>query len=153
MNFIEYFRERNVKRGLIFNAITSTLAYLLTLYLHFQGLYLIYDVQFLIGTVIGVFFALKNRTRNQKILTCGMLVGIIGGIISALLISLLYTLIYAPNIIVFLVFFLYIVLTAIPVGLLGGGIISAYYMYLDMKRENVEEDRYDEDFYKDLIED
>ncbi|MFX1500050.1 MAG: hypothetical protein ACFFDH_03700 [Promethearchaeota archaeon] len=152
MNFIEYFQERNVKLGLIFNAIVSTIAFLTT-HTFLVRLYLIYDVQFLIGTVIGVFYALRNRTPIQKILTCGILVGIFGGIISAFLISLLYTLIYAPNIVIFFVFFLYIVLTGIPVGILGGGIISAYYMYLEMKSERNDEDRYDDDFYKDLIED
>ncbi len=151
LNFIEYFQERNVKLGLSFNVIVSAIAYLTT-HTFFVRLYLIYDLQFLIGTVIGVFYALRNRSKNQKILSCGIIVGIFGGIMSAFLISLLDTLIYYPNIVFFLVWFLNVVLTGIPVGLLGGALISAYYMYLDMKREKDDEDMYSDDFYKDLIE-
>ncbi|MFW9988016.1 MAG: hypothetical protein ACFFC3_05115 [Candidatus Odinarchaeota archaeon] len=152
MKFSEYFQQRNVKLGLIFNAIVSIIAFLTT-FTFFEGVYLNFDLQFFIGSVIGVIYALRNRTSDQKILSCGIIVGIFGGIISAFLISLLYTLIYYPNFGFFLFFFIIIVLTGIPVGILGGGIISVYFMYLEMKSERSDEDRYDDDFYKDLIKD
>jgi len=152
LNFSQYFQERNVKLGLIFNTIASTIAFLTT-HTFIVRIYLVFDVQFLIGTVIGVIYALRNRTSDQKILTCGIIVGIVGGIVSAFLISLLYILIYYPNFIIFILTFFYIVLTGIPVGILGGGIISGFFLYFDMKRENGDEDKYGDDFYKDLIED
>jgi hypothetical protein len=118
------------------------------------GFLLGFDFQFLIGLLVGVIYALRNLNPDQTYLKCGLLVAMLGGVISAFVLSLWSTLVYIWNIFDFLLFFGYLLITAVLIGLLIGGIISTYFMYSELKGDkDDEEDRIDDDFYKDLIED
>ena len=57
LKFSQYFKERNVKLGLIFFVIASTVAYIV-LFPFFSGLFLYADIQFVIGASIGVIYGL-----------------------------------------------------------------------------------------------
>lgn len=153
LNLSQYFRERNIQLGLIFFVIATFVAYLTT-FNFLPGFSLHADMQFLIGVIIGEIYALRNRTPDQTILKCGLIVGIFGGVFSAFVISLWSTLIYGWNFFDFSIYFVYVLITGIIIGLLIGAIISSYFMYKEMKGDNKEDEKYiDDDFYKDLIED
>ena len=148
----QYFRERNVKLGLIFYVIATFVAYL-AIFNFFPGYFLFADFQFLIGVIIGDIYALRNRTPDQTILKCGVITGVSGGILSALVLSIWNTSINLWNIVDFFIFFGYILITGVVVGLFIGAIVSSYYMYKDVKGEKEEDKKYiDDDFFEDLIE-
>ena len=154
MQLSQYFKEKNVRIGLILFVIVTTVAYFVTFPFEISGYLLGGDVHFFLGLLIGVIYALRKKTDEQTYLKCGLIVGIIGGVLSAFVISLGLTLVFLWNIFGFFTFFGYLLITAVVIGLLIGGIISSYYMYLELKGDNDEEDDHiDDDFFKDLIED
>ena len=121
----------------------------------FAGFYLFADIEFALGTIFGVIITLNNRQEDQSILKTGVIVGITGGIVSSAFIGLyemiLLAILGGPNIGIFLLYFGVSIVTGIVVGLLGGALISTYYMYKEVKGES-EEETADDDFYDDLIE-
>ncbi len=123
------------------------------------GLFLFADIQFAIGTVIGVFYFLKRRRQNQSILLYSILVGIIGGIIAAFLIAGYQAIIlivsaslgFLVNVSDFIGYILYGLISGVFIGFLIGVIIAVYYMYREVKDESPQKKEEDE-FFKDLIE-
>ncbi len=153
LQFSQYFKEKNVQIGLLLYAIITPVVYFTT-FEFISGYLLGADLQFFLGLLFGVIYALRKKTDDQTYLKCGLIVGIIGGVLSAFIISLGFTLVFLWIIIDFFAFFGYLLITAIVIGLLIGGIISSYFMYTELKGDRDEgEDRIDDDFYKDLIED
>ena len=153
LNLSQYFRERNVKLGLIFIVITTFVVYLTT-FNFFAGYFLFADFQFMIGVIVGEIYALRNQTPDQSILKCGLIIGVGGGVISAFIIAIWNTLINMWSFFDFFFFLGYVLITGVAVGLLIGAIISSYFMYKEAKGENDEDKKYiDDDFYNDLIED
>ncbi|MFX0141822.1 MAG: hypothetical protein ACFFDN_49755 [Candidatus Hodarchaeota archaeon] len=150
MKLIQYFKERNVQLGIVIFAIITFIAYVVS-FRYLPYLYLVADVQFLIGAIIGVIFALQKRDPDQSILKCGIIVGIVGGILSSLIMSLYDLLIYMMVFIDFFSWFGFLLTSGIPIGLIISALISAYYMFKEVKGEK-EEDDVEEDFFKDLIE-
>jgi hypothetical protein len=151
LKFSDYFSERNVKISLIIISIVTFVLYLTTFQL-FSGIFLFADIQFIIGGAIGVIYALRNRSPDQSILKCGVIVGIFGGVISAFIISLWQTVFNFWSIIEFFIFFGYTLITGVLIGLIIGALVGSIYMYGEMKGETYEEEqKIDEDFYKDLI--
>ena len=153
MKITQYFKEKNVRIGLILYAIITSVIYFAT-FQFYAGSILGSDLQFLLGLLFGVIYSLRTKPYNQTYLKCGLIVGIIGGVLSAFVISLGSTLVFLWTIIGFFTYFGYLLITAVVIGLLFGGIISTYFMYNELKGDkDDEEDHIDEDFYKDLIED
>ena len=153
MQFSQYFKEKNVRIGLILYVIVTVVVYFAT-FRFIPGFLLGYDLQFFLGLLIGVIYALRNLNQDQTYLKCGIIVGIVGGVLSAFVISLGSTLVFLWPFEDFFLYFGYLLITAVVIGLLIGGIISSYYMYLELKGDNDEEDDHiDDDFFKDLIED
>ncbi|MFX0040561.1 MAG: hypothetical protein ACFFCY_08890 [Promethearchaeota archaeon] len=152
MKFSEYFKERNVQIGLLIITIATFILYSTTVY--FVSVFFLYGgLQFIIGILIGEIYTLRNRSPNQTFLKCGIIVGISGGILSSFAISILHTVLGRWSFIDFLIFFGYILITGVVMGLIIGGIMSSFYMYREMKGDTYEgEKQYDEDFYKDLVE-
>ncbi len=151
-------REWNVSRGYISSAIVTLVSYIIiSLIWNFQfvGFYLYADVEFGLGTVVGVIIALNNRQEDQSIMATGAIVGIVGGILSSALIGLYQMIIvaiaFAPEIYVFIFYFGTHVVSGIVIGLVGGALTGTYYMYKEIKGESKKEDEED-DFFKDLIE-
>lgn len=153
----DYIKENNVESGIIINTLVSFILYISTWHFY-AGVILFGDIQFLIGSVIGVYIAIKNKKPNQSILKYGIITGIVGGIFTSILIALfdwiLYSLRVGVNIYSFFILLLLMLLSGIAVGLLGGAGMGAYFMYKEVKGERIKEDKgLDEDFFKDLIED
>ena len=155
MEITQYFKEKNFRIGVILYVIVTFIAYLATGMTDLiPGFLLGYDFQFFLGTLFGVIYALRNLNPDQTYLKCGILLAITGGIVSAFIISLLSTLVYIWSIVEFFIFFGYLLITVVLVGLLIGGVISSYFMYTELKEnKDKEEDHIDDNFYKDLIED
>ena len=153
MKITQYFKEKNVRIGLLLYAIITSVIYFAT-FQFYAGYIFGSDLQFLLGLLFGVIYALRKKPDNQTYLKCGLIVGIIGGVLSAFVISLGSTLVFLWSIIDFFIYFGYLLITAVVIGLLIGGIISTYFMYTELKEDrDDEEDQIDDDFYKDLIED
>ncbi|KKM61492.1 hypothetical protein LCGC14_1531220, partial [marine sediment metagenome] len=110
--------------------------------------------QFLLGALIGVYFTLKNLKIEQSILKFGAITGICGGFLSSLFIAIYEWVLILSNIgadFLMLLFYVgFFSLSGIPLGLLVGAFIGAYYMYNEMKEEKKE--HFDDGFFKDLLE-
>ena len=123
----------------------------------FDGLFLYADLELFLGAIFGVIYTLKNRESEQPILKFGIFVGIIGGIFTSLVISIyetvLYAVVFGLDIIFFLLFFVFLALSGGVTGLLGGALVSSYYLYKDMKSEKDDDSKHlNDDFFDDLIE-
>jgi hypothetical protein len=154
----EYIRENNVESGIIVNILISFVLYISTWYIY-AGFVLYGDLQFLVGSIVGVYITIKNKKPDQSILKYGIITGIIGGVFSSILVALfdwiLYSLRVGFNIFSFFILLLLMLLSGLAVGLLGGAGVGAYYMYKEVKGEKIlkRDNGLDEDFFKDLIED
>ena len=130
MEITQYFKEKNFRIGVLLYVIITFIAFLTT---GMTGLItkilLDLDFQFFLGTIFGVTYALIKLKPDQTYLKCGILVAIVGGIISAFIITLWIILVYMTPIVVFLNLFINLLITAVSIGLLIGGIISSYFMY------------------------
>ncbi|MEE9379680.1 MAG: hypothetical protein V3V33_16770 [Candidatus Lokiarchaeia archaeon] len=148
-------REKNVYTGIVISVLVSVVSYIIISIISlavgvvvYRGYFLFADLEYLLGTVFGVIFFLKNRREDQSILKFGIIVGIVGAIISSIFISL-YQWILLFYFYYFLVYLAYSLISGVFIGLLFGAILSAYFMYKEVKGEKY----IDDDFYKDLIED
>ncbi|MFX0134499.1 MAG: hypothetical protein ACFFDN_12740 [Candidatus Hodarchaeota archaeon] len=154
MNLNNYLKEKNLNSGIIIFTLVTFVSYILTRY-YYTGYFIFADLQFIVGAIIGVLCTLTNRKSNQSILKYGVIVGIAGGFISSFFITLfewiMFSSVYGINVQVFFIYLGYICLSGIPIGLVIGALLSAYYVYRDMKEEK-EEDYSDNEFFKDLIE-
>ncbi|MFX0004981.1 MAG: hypothetical protein ACFE9J_16060 [Candidatus Hermodarchaeota archaeon] len=152
MKISEYFKERNVQIGILIITLATFILYSTTVYLY-PYLFLYAGLQFIIGILIGEIYTLRNRSPDQTLLKCGIIVGIFGGILSSLVISIWHTILgHLSSFIDFLFFFGYVLITGVVMGLLIGGLMSSFYKYREMKADTYEgEKQYDEDFYEDLI--
>ena len=153
----EVAKYQNVFRGILVSAVITFAAYLITSIISFivgffilPGVFLFVDLQFLIGTVFGVIYFIKKRRPDQSILLYCVVVGIVGGIFAALFISI-YQWILLVDIYMFVIYFIPCLITGVFIGFLIGVIISVYYMYKEVKGERPEK-HYDDDFFKELIE-
>ena len=157
---ISIIRERNISWGITISTLITLGSYItisiisINMGFSFSGFYLFADIEFALGTIFGVIFALNKRQEDQPILKSGVYTGLIGGILSSILISL-YEMIYlaiisGPNIWNFILFLLLSIVSGIVIGLIGGALISTYYTYKDMKVKT-EEETLDDDFFDDLI--
>ncbi|TKJ20730.1 MAG: hypothetical protein CEE43_11745 [Promethearchaeota archaeon Loki_b32] len=151
-------REQNIYAGITISVLITVISYiiisLISLSVGFAILFLRFflfaDPEYILGTLFGVIFFLKNRRPDQSILKYGVVVGIVGGIISSFFISL-YQWILLFYFSVFIAYLVTTLITGVFIGLLIGAILSAYFMYKEVKGEGKEE-YYDDEFFKDLIE-
>ncbi|MFX0028251.1 MAG: hypothetical protein ACFE8B_03510 [Candidatus Hermodarchaeota archaeon] len=167
VGIISIINEKHVTNGILISLVITTIVYIITSipylptgqFLYIRTL-LAADLQFIIGNVIGERYSLKQCQPKQPFLKYGMIVGIVGGIFSALIISIYQTFLDGFrgfenfNFLVFL--FIYIgtfLISGVVIGLLTGAIVGTYYMYKEAKAESKIEtdDKIDDDFYKDLL--
>ena len=150
---MNYLKQKNIKFGILIFILVSFATYAVTRYIY-TGSFLYADLQFITGAVLGTIYSLRNRKESPSILTCGALVGIIGGIFSSLLIAfydwLLISFGYGIDIVLLFVFLGFSCLSGIPCGLITGALISALYMYKEVRGER-EKDVLDDEFFEDLI--
>jgi hypothetical protein len=159
---ISILKERNVNWGITISVLVTFVFYLIISLISFRVGYTVYvgyflyaDLEFLVGTIFGVIFALKYREPEQSILKYGTLVGLIGGFFSSLFITIYDVFITGVigniNFVVFIVFFGFVALSGLVIGAIAGALISTFYMYKVMKGES-EDEHLDDDFFDDLIE-
>ena len=159
---INIIREKNVNESLLISAIVTTVFYVIISIISmavgkliFRGFYLFADLEFLLGSIIGVIYFFKNREPHQDFLKYGITVGILGGILACVFISLYQTILemiaVGRHIIVFFWYFLYIFLSGAVIGLLTGAFLALYYSYKDEKGDTEEKDHLDDKFFNDLI--
>jgi len=121
----------------------------------YSGFVLFADLEFILGSIFGVLYFFKNREPHQDFLKYGVIVGILGGILSCVLISLYQTIlimiIVGGHIIIFFLWVGFTFLSGAVIGLLTGALIAVYYMYKDVKGDTEEEEHFDDEFFKDLI--
>ncbi|MBY8990613.1 MAG: hypothetical protein KGD58_07665 [Candidatus Lokiarchaeota archaeon] len=161
---VKIVKERNVSWGITISTILTSVAYvIISIISIIIGKYLYYgtvlfaDLQFLLGSIIGVVYCLGNLQRDQPFLKYGIIVGILGGLFSSVFISLYQTVLLAitggeTNIFIFFLYLGFTLLSGIVIGLLTGAILGTIYIYKDMKKYDIKEDEHlDDDFFKDLI--
>lgn len=153
----ELVKYKYVFRGIIISAVTTFVAFLITsiISIFFEsfvlpGFFFFADIQFSIGTVVGVVYFLQNRRKDQSILLYGVIVGIVGGIGAAFFIAIYQWIIV--NFYYFVGSLIAGLISGVFVGLLIGVIICIIYMYKEAKGESPQQAE-EEDFFKDLLED
>ncbi|MFX1417589.1 MAG: hypothetical protein ACFE9N_01580 [Promethearchaeota archaeon] len=155
MDLMNFLKQKNIKVGIIIFILVSAISYAITRYFY-TGYFLYADLQFIAGAVSGVIYSLIHRKEKPSILTCGAIVGITGGLFSSLLIAfyewLIISFTYGIDIFMLIYFIGFTCLSGIPCGLIIGALISAFYMYKEVKGEK-EEEYIEDDFFKDLIDD
>ena len=154
--------EKNVKASILLSALITTILYVIISIISiivgtliYSGIALFADLEFLAGSVVGVIYFLKTREPHQEMLKYGVYVGILGGILSCIFISIYQTILVmitiAGPVTVFFLYLGFTFLSGAVIGLLVGAIIAVYFVYKDMKGDKVEEEHFDDDFFKDLI--
>ncbi|MFW9875590.1 MAG: hypothetical protein ACFFG0_21010 [Candidatus Thorarchaeota archaeon] len=159
---INIIKERNVKWGILISALVTTTFYVIISiisiivgFIIYTGFTLFADLEFLLGSIIGVLYFFKNREAHQELLKYGVIVGIFGGLLACIFISIYQT----PLAMIFsgaplTVFFLYVGFTFLSgavIGLLTGAFIAVYYVYKETRGEKVGKEHFDDDFFEDLI--
>lgn len=157
-NLVKNAREQNIYAGITISVLITVISYIIISVISmlvgfniYPGFFLFADLEFVLGTLFGVIFFLKNRRPDQSILKYGIVVGIVGGIISSIFISL-YMWILFFYFSFFIAYLVNTLITGIVIGLLIGVILNFYFMYKEAKGEDKEE-YYGDEFFKDLIED
>lgn len=117
------------------------------MFLNFWGLLLFRDIDFLLGSIIGVIFALKNRKPEQSPLKIGIMVGIIGGFLSTIAPTIYICTLSQRSIAWCFICFAVLNITGIVVGSIVGLLIGYYFKKKDAK----EKYSMDDEFYQGLI--
>ena len=148
-------RENNIQSGIILFSIITFVIYLLTSWIY-SGYLTFADLQFTIGAIIGVRFALINRNEKQSPLKYGIIVGVSGGALASVFISfyewIIYSIVREFNIVVLFVYLGYVLIAGLVIGLIIGALTSVIISSKELKRLE-DEENVDEDFFKDLIKD
>lgn len=117
------------------------------MFLNFWGILLFRDVDFLLGSIIGVIFALKNRKPEQSPLIIGIMVGIVGGSLSAIPPTLYICILSQRSIVWCFLCFEVLIIT----GLVVGSIVGLLFGYIYKKKDNKTKYSMEDEFYKDFI--
>jgi predicted membrane protein len=140
--FFDYIKKHNIIFGIFITDVIVFISYLVSFGARF---YFMGDIQFLVGNLIGVYFALRFRKPHQSPLKYGLLVGIIGSLISIITLTL-FQWSYALKIsIEILIAFL---IPGIIIGTLMGFIIGYIFKLRSKKKEPLASD----DFFDKLKE-
>lgn len=146
--------NRDVQYGILFSTVATVLSFL-CFFLFIQGFFALFDIYFLFGSILGIYYALKTREKGQSILKTGVVTGVIGGFISSFFISIFYSILFIKIYdfaSLFFYFFGYVLISGLVIGLLAGALISAYFMYKDAREEGkIEEEDTGDDFFDELI--
>jgi hypothetical protein len=163
MSYISIVKERNVKWGISISTIITCVLYIIISVISiisgkliFYGTFLFADLQFLLGSVIGVIYTFRNGRPDLPFLKYGIIVGILGGVLSSVFISLYQTVILSitgeANIIIFVLYLGFTLVSGVVVGLLTGAILGTVYVYKEMKGDgDVKDEHFNDDFFNDLI--
>ncbi|MEE9378741.1 MAG: hypothetical protein V3V33_11985 [Candidatus Lokiarchaeia archaeon] len=105
------------------------------------------DIDFLLGSIISVIFALNKRKPDQSPLKIGIMVGIVGGSLSTIAPTLYICILYQMTIDWYFIYLAILNITAVVVGSIVGLLIGYYYKKKDAKAKY----SMDDEFYQGLI--
>lgn len=159
---INIIKEKNVKWGIWISALITTISYVIISIISmivgeilYFGVVLFADLEFLLGSILGVLNFFRNREPHQEFLKYGIIVGVLGGVLACVFISLYQTILVmiavGGHIIIFFLYVGYTFLSGAVIGLLTGAFLAIYYSYKDEKRDTEEKDHLDDKFFNDLI--
>lgn len=115
--------------------------------LNFWGLLLFRDIDFLLGSIISVIFALKNRKPDQSPLKIGIMVGIIGGFLSTIAPTIYICAVSQRLIYWCFLSFAALSITGLVIGSIVGPLIGYYYKKKDARAKY----SMDDEFYQGYI--
>lgn len=123
---------------------------------YWYGAVLFKDLEIGVGLLFGLIFALKFRDPEESALKYGIKVGFIDSISIVILPAILIWalgILYTIQFLTLILILGFLLITSIPLGLIVGGFLGWYYMSKERKQkiEEEREDKYGEDFFKDLI--
>ncbi|KKM25914.1 hypothetical protein LCGC14_1590190 [marine sediment metagenome] len=105
------------------------------------------DIDFLLGSIVSVIFALKKRKPDQSPLKMGIMVGIIGGFLSTIAPTFLICTLAQRSIFWCFLSFAELSRTGLVIGSIVGLLIGYYYKKKDAKVKYSKDD----EFYQGLI--
>ena len=117
------------------------------LFFPYAGVILLRDLDFLLGSIIGILFAFKYRKPNQTPLKLGILVGNIGGFVTATGTSIFVCTIFQYSIYWFFFYLFWLSITGFVVGSIVGVLFGFYYKKKDAKAKYL----MDDEFYQGFI--
>ena len=117
------------------------------MFLNFWGLLLFRDIDFLLGSIFSIIFALRKRKPDQSPLKMGIMVGIIGGFLSTIAPTIYICTLSQRHITWCFLSFTVLVITGLVIGTTVGLLIGIYYREKDAKVK----DSMDDEFYKSFI--
>lgn len=155
ISFFSRVFKNNILSGII---LFISLVFIFYIINPFWGMFLYRDLDFFLGSIVGVIYAIKNRKPNHSTLKIGITVGLYGGILSAFVINFYPAIISSIKLNDFRWFsyyllygFLLTLLTGFFVGLIIGGLVGYYYKTMYIEEEG-EDKSLDDEFFEDLIE-
>ncbi len=142
-------KVETVKVSIIINSILIfiLITFISIIFLNFWGLLLFRDIDFLLGSIISVIFALKKRKPDQSPLKIGIMVGIIGGFLSAIAPTIYICASYQLPIDYYFFNIVILSMTGLVIGSIVGLLIGYYYKKKDAKAKYSKDDG----FYQGLI--
>ena len=145
----EKMKVERIKVSIIVNSILIfiIITFISIIFLNFWGLLLFRDIDFLLGSIISVIFALKKKKPNQSPLKIGIMVGIIGGFLSAIAPTIYICTSYQLPIDYYFFNIVILSMTGLVIGSIVGLLIGYYYKKKDAKAKYSKDDG----FYQGLI--
>ncbi len=145
----EEMKVETVKASIIVYSILIfiIITFISIIFLNFWGLLLFRDIDFLLGSIISVFFAMKKRKPNQSPLKISIIVGIIGGFLSAIAPTIYICASYQLPIDYYFFNIVILSMTGLVIGSIVGLLIGYYYKKKDAKAKYSKDDG----FYQGLI--
>ena len=145
----EKMKVETVKVSIIVNSILIfiIITFISIIFLNFWGLLLFRDIDFLLGSIISVIFALKKRKPDQSPLKIGIIVGIIGGFLSTIAPTIYICATYQLPIDWYFIYIAVLSITGLVIGSIVGLLMGYYYKKKDAKAKY----SMDDEFYQGLI--
>ncbi|NVM37621.1 MAG: hypothetical protein HWN81_18650 [Candidatus Lokiarchaeota archaeon] len=146
-SFFETIKENNAITGIILSIVITFLFIVVSP--QWYGLVLLRDFDFAIGLFFGTLFALKYRQPHQSALKFGLRLGIISGVLAAIAPSFFYWIAYRLEIIFLFQYLGGLIVTGLVIGFIMGGFLGWFYMSKDTPKKG--EEKYNDDFFEDLV--
>lgn len=108
------------------------------------------DLEYLVGAIVGILFALKNRNPDQRPIKFGIITGLVGGVLASIAPTFYIVIFFHLGIFWIIVYMGLLSITGIALGLIIGAILGWYYNNKDIREK--EDDTTSDDFFQDLIE-
>ncbi|MFX1587762.1 MAG: hypothetical protein ACFFC1_06385 [Promethearchaeota archaeon] len=145
----EDLKLKTAKVSIIVNSILIyiLITFISIIVLNYWGIFLFRDIDFLLGSIISIFFAMKKRKPDQSPLKIGIMVGIIGGFLSTIAPTIYICTVYQLPIDWYFLYIAILSITGLVIGSIVGLLMGYYYKRKDAKAKYSKDD----EFYQGLI--